>query len=320
MVAPPPPSAAAAPAPPPACPFTNTWQRYCNRYTSTGSLGSIGLIGDSVLLGSADGASNPGLPSMLNSAGWGPINLVATLGMKTRWTSDNNVSAQYWIKRWHDNGFHPDVIAVNLGANHLGSPLSPYCTPSDPSKCTTQINYVLDHVAAYHPNARIWWAKVNHQFGGAYTTGMLGWNAALDLAAASRPNLVLWDWPTALATANPAILMDSQRIHPSSGTQYVKRSTLMRDHIGMTMPWATYTGPRTPLPAAVGDAVGYDSLEPSVVFDSADTDTPVVPAGTVTEIDLSASAPDGAVVADLVLSTTDSAAGGWLTAWSCEGT
>ncbi|HUC32906.1 MAG TPA: hypothetical protein VMS14_05845, partial [Ilumatobacteraceae bacterium] len=122
---------------PPACPFVNSSQRYCNRYTNTGSLGSIGLLGDSVLLGSADGASNPGLPKMLSDKGWGPINLISTLGMKTRWTADNNVSAVYWLNRWHTNNFHPDVIAINLGANHLGTLNTPTCTTSNTTNCKT---------------------------------------------------------------------------------------------------------------------------------------------------------------------------------------
>lgn len=319
VVAPPPPQADAA-GTPPACPWTNTWQRRCNRYTSDGFLGSIGLLGDSVLLGSADGMSNPGLPAMLSGAGWGPINLVATQGMKTRWTTDNSVSGQYWVKRWHDYGFHPDVIAVNLGANHLGSWSSPTCTPSNTAPCTTQINYLLDHLAAYHPTARIWWAKVNHEpfgKGNGYSLGMLGWNAALDQAAASRPNLVLWDWPSALLNANPPILTDSPRIHPSSGVQYVKRSTLMRDHIGLMMPWSRRVGPSAPLPAGNGEAAAYEPVEPEVIFDSTTSPTPVLPASTTSVIDLDGVVPPGTAAVNVTLVASGATRDGWAAAWRC---
>ena len=111
---------------PPACPANvyvagSGYWRLCSRYTTVGPLGSIGLVGDSVLLGSADLASNPSLPKMLSDAGWGPIELNSSLGMVVRNNSDQYASAVAMVKRWSDNGFHPDVIAVNLGANHMGT-------------------------------------------------------------------------------------------------------------------------------------------------------------------------------------------------------
>ncbi len=316
VVAPPAPHVDAA-GTPPACPFANNNYTRCSRNTTVGPLGSIGLVGDSVLLGSADGMSTPSLPTMLASRGWGPINLVSSVGMWTRNTSNSNASGQYQVKRWHDYGFHPDVIAVNLGANHLGT-----CTVATTANCLTWINYLLDTIAQYHPNARIWWARTNHEpygAGNGYSAGMLGWNAALDLAAASRPHMVLWDWPTALATANPPILTDPSRVHPNSGPQYVKRSTLMADHISQQMGAATYIGPRVGLPAAAGDPLGYEVLAPQVAYDSALEAEPVLAAGTITEVDIGTLAP-GTEVADVILSTSQSAGAGWLTAWRCGDT
>jgi hypothetical protein len=80
----------------------------------------------------------------------------------------------------------------------------------------------------------VWGAKVNHEpfgKGNGYSLGMLGWNKALDDAAATHPNLVLWDWPNALLYSNPEIKMSNTdgRVHPISGAEYVKRSTLMRE-------------------------------------------------------------------------------------------
>lgn len=304
-------------APPPACPFANSSQRYCNRYTGDNTLRSIGLIGDSVLLGSADGFSNPGLPKMLSDQGWGPINLIATLGMRVS-STNNDISANYWVDRWQANGFNPEVIVVNLGANLMGAWNAPYCTPTNPANCKAQIDSLLDNIG---PNTLVWWAKVNHEpfgKGNGYSLGMLGWNAALDQAALQRSNLMLWDWPTALATANPAILMDTARIHPSSGAQYVKRSTLMATHITTHMAPARYLGPRATLPAGDGSGYGYSPVAPVTIY-STPTDGPRFAASEVRTIDLSgvAAVDDAATALALTVSSSNPAADGWLTLWRC---
>ena len=321
--------AAEASGTPPACPANvyvagSGYWRLCSRYTTVGPLGSIGLVGDSVLLGSADLASNPSLPKMLSDAGWGPIELNSSLGMVVRNNSDQYASAVAMVKRWSDNGFHPDVIAVNLGANHMGTWPNANCTPTDTTYCANQINDLLATIATYHPDARVWWGKINYEpfgKGNGYGLGMLGWNKALDDAAATHPNLVLWDWPNALLYANPAILMDAARIHPSSGVQYVKRSTLMRDHITATMPWAKYVGPQATVPGAAGDAPsGYQRVDPSVAYDSAGEADPVLPDDHTTVVDLSSLVPEGTTSADVILTTDSSAGVGWLTVYPCSET
>jgi len=281
-------------------------------------LGSIGLIGDSVLLGSANGMSNPGLPLKLSEQGFGPINLVATQGMRIAWSNDNNLSGMYWVDRWQATGFMPDIVAVNLGANHIGQSNAPYCTPTDPSKCSTLIDQLLNNIG---PTTLVWWAKVNHEplgHGGGYSQGMLGWNAALDRAAAQRPNLMLWDWPTALSTASPGISMDTPRIHPNSGVQYVKRSTLMATHITAHMAPSRYVGPRATLPAGDGTGYGYEPVAPAAVYTTPTDGARFTPTET-RAIDLSGEElvhPEATAVA-LTVTAVDADTGGWLTLWRC---
>ena len=301
---------------PPACPFSNTSQRYCNRDTTERTRGSIGLLGDSVLLGSANGASNPGLPTMLANNGYGPINLVATLGMKTRWSADNNVSAYYWIDRWKANGFSPQTIVLNLGANHLGT-----CNNSNPAPCKAKIDELLNRIATNFPTAVIWWPKIVHRISGVNTTSMLGWNAALDQARAERPNLLVWDWPSALDSANPPIVMDLFDIHPVSGTQYVKRSTLMATHITDYAGGARFLGPRVTPPSADTENLGYLPHSPEQLYRTP-TDGARFTATETRDIDLSAIAAVDEFAKALALTVTalNPAASGHLIVWRCGDT
>lgn len=238
--APAPPVAATAP---PGCPWANNNLQQCSVDGTPRPRGSIGLLGDSVLLGSANGMSSPGLPTMLAGSGWGPVNLTATLGMRTRNNSNHNVSAWHWVDRWQRSGYRPSTYVINVGANHLGD-----CPTADTAPCRARILELLDKIG---PDALVWWPKMTYYpLGGAPGPGMLGWNRALDEVAAVTPNLIVWDWPTALAWANPAISMDLNRVHPRSGSEYVKRSRLMTDDLDRRVGLARYAGPRATLPAA----------------------------------------------------------------------
>ncbi len=305
-------------APPPDCStlLVNNGQQRCNRYTHTGVLGSIGLIGDSVLLGSADGfwSGVQGLPSKLSDQGWGPISLIATQGMTTKATQSAQ-SGYYWVDRWKAAAFSPDVIAINLGANHLGT-----CTAGNPAPCKAKIDELLNRISAQFPNAIVWWAKIVHRSypSGSYSSGMLGWNAALDQAAVQRSNLMLWDWPTALATANPPIAVDLGSVHPTSGAQYVKRSTLMAAHITANMAPSRYLGPRATLPAGDGLGSTFSPVAPVTIY-STPTDGPRFAASEVRTIDLSgvAAVDDAATALALTVSSSNPSADGWLTLWRC---
>ena len=77
------------------------YTEFCDQLISTvGTRGAIGLLGDSVLLGSATGLSTPSLPTMLQTNGYGPIRTTTTLGMTTYQSSSSkrDASAYHWIR------------------------------------------------------------------------------------------------------------------------------------------------------------------------------------------------------------------------------
>jgi hypothetical protein len=291
---------------------------YCDQHIATeGPRGSIGLLGDSVLLGSATGMSSPSLPTMLSDNGFGPVHLSTTLGMTTynASASRRDASAFHWIGRWRAAGFTPQVIVVNLGANHLGT-----CTPASVSVCRQKIDQLLSEISIHFPNARVWWAKVVSRSypSGAPTAGMLGWNSALEQAQFGWPNLVVWDWPTALATANPPIATDIGGIHPISGAQYVKRSTLMAESITTQMSTARYAGPRVGLPPAETAGLGYAPVTESTIY-STPANGARFAVNETRDIDLSgvAAVNDSAKALALTVSAKDSTAAGYLVVYRC---
>ncbi|MFM7685193.1 MAG: hypothetical protein ACKPDI_04600 [Actinomycetota bacterium] len=289
---------------------------------ATGIRGGIALVGDSVFLGSSPGMSNPGLPALLSAAGWGPVRMTTSLGMvtfrstSTPYTLTADSSGYHILDRWKAQGLSPRVVAVNLGANHLGT-----CTTATVATCRTAIAKLLDRVAANFPNASVWWAKTNHETygrGTGYSAGMLGWNLALDLESAARTNLVVWDWPTALRNANPSIRTDTPGVHPSSGVEYVKRSTMIADHLGATMN-SVYTGPRVPLPTALGDPLPFRVMPATSLYDTTDVGAEPLAAGQERVIELS-SLPPGTQAVAVGVTGTNATAGGFLTLYRCGDT
>jgi hypothetical protein len=290
----------------PGCAWANTTLQQCSIDGAWRPRGSIGLLGDSVMLGSANGMSNPGLPTMLGADGWGPVVFTATLGMRTRNDRNPNVSAWHQVDRWQRAGFRPDTYAINLGGNHLAD-----CTLANTAPCRWRI---LELLAKIGPGPAIWWSKFTYYpFGGAPGPGMLAWNQALDEVAASWPNMVVWDWPAALATANPPIAMDTNRVHPRSGVEYVKRSRLMAADISARVGVATRVGGPAAIPPAstaggltfVPLTVGSRAVGP---FDQ--------PAGATFALD--ASGPPSARAVALTVRIVGTANEGYLTVHPCD--
>ncbi|MEQ1702513.1 MAG: hypothetical protein ABMA25_20585, partial [Ilumatobacteraceae bacterium] len=146
---------------------------FCDQTISAvGARGAIGLLGDSVLLGSATGLSTPSLPTMLQTNGYGPIRTSVTLGMTTYQSSASkrDASGFHWIARWKTGGFTPKTIVVNLGVNQLG-----VCTPATVSLCKAKIDQLLNEMATQFPGVMVWWAKILHETygkGTGYSQGM----------------------------------------------------------------------------------------------------------------------------------------------------
>lgn len=300
----------------PACPFTNSNLRYCNRVANAaGTRGSIGLVGDSVLLGSANGASNPGLPTMLSQQGWSQVSLVATLGMRTFSTSTNQ-GGDYWVNWWKTNGFHPDVVAVNLGVNQLGT-----CTTANTAPCEARIEALRDAIFAAWPaganniTTTIWWAKIRHVSypSGLPSAAMLGWNLALDRVAAkpkSEGRMVLWDWPA----NTTGISLDLAGVHPVSGAEYVKRSTRMAADLTARMQ-AGRQGTDAALPAA-GTPAAFQPIDETIVYDTRPAEVPAYRINEFPEVDVSAVAP-GATSVALTITALNATKKGFLRVFAC---
>lgn len=269
--------------------------------------GSIGLIGDSVLLGSSPGVSTPSLPTLLAGKGWGPIRMTTALGMRTYYRNGTTSSAYHVLGGWKAAGFEPSVLAVNIGANHLGD-----CTPATVATCRANIDQLLTRIDALWPGATVWWSKIVQRAypSGAYTPQMLGWNAALDQAAKARPGrLVVWDWPSALNTSG--IVTDIGSIHPVSGAEYVKRSTLIANHLTATMR-STFVGPRATAAAAIGSGLAF-APHPNarMLYDGPLT------AGTTKQIGLAAVLPPGAGAVAVGITSSRPAGAGYVTLFPC---
>lgn len=236
----------------------------CDHSVSTSrAMGAIGLLGDSVMLGSSPGISNPSLPSLLAARQWGPIRMTTSLGMRTYNGVTTSASAYHVIARWKTAGFNPRVIVVNLGANHFLD-----CNPTTYATCQAKIVQLMDRIATQYPLATVWWAKTNARSlrTGGYDPGMLGWNKALDAVEKARPTkLVVWDWPKAIVDGK--FLMDPPQIHPSSATQYVKRSTRIADDVTARMP-ARFVGAPVSPPGLSATSLGFTAADPPVTSTS----------------------------------------------------
>ncbi|MEO5725021.1 MAG: hypothetical protein ABIQ39_04580 [Ilumatobacteraceae bacterium] len=276
----------------------------CNQYATAGPLGGISVIGDSVMLGSADGLSNPGLPRLLHDAGWGPVNYLAGKGFTTGRNIGANrpMAAAYWIAQWRAQGWDPSTIVVHLGNND-----NAFC-PATVACMKQTIDYMLDVIG---PQVAVWWPKLTT----VDFPRMAAWNQALDLAAAERPNLRLWDWPGVLAAANPPFQMDRYNIHPSSSVQYVRRSRLMAADITTQFGPSQHVGADVAAPPALGTPTAFlpQSLQRVATNVHIDTQSSYT-------LDISAlRPPSGASAVALTLESANPAADGFLTAYACDG-
>jgi hypothetical protein len=75
------------------------------------------------------------------------------------------------------------------------------------------------------PDHEVWWAMQT----AAIADNQNAWNEALQIVAAERPNLTLWDWPTIQQTSGIALAPD--HTHLPGAAQYLARSTLIADDV-----------------------------------------------------------------------------------------
>jgi hypothetical protein len=276
-----------------------------------GPLGAITLIGDSVLVGS--GYEPSSLPTQLAQRGWGPIRFRAGLGYSAGnfQAPGSQRSAANWIRWWRQGGWDAPNVVVNVGNNDVG-----VCR-TDVACNVRTIEHLMDAIG---PGPTVWWSKITAIFTRAAEID--AYNAALDLVAAQRPNLRVWDWPAAQAANRVPMAWDF--IHLPGLAAYRVRSTLMADDITARLGRAERIGVDAPLPVAAGTPGAYTPIDPARVRDTR-TDGPGgssirLAAGGTTEIDLSSLVPAGTTAVAVNVTSVAPASAGFLTAFSCQDT
>ncbi len=276
-----------------------------------GPKGGIAVVGDSVMLGSAYGPPfepgwGPSLAHQLADRGWGPVRMAAGVGFQAGkmvpTTPGANMSL--WLTNQRAGGFDPPVIVVSTG-------------PNDIIACNGSVDCAADDIRGFMDVAgadhEVWWALQT----AAIPTNQAAWNQALQIVAAERPNLILWDWPTIRVAAGIAIAPDNTHL-PGAG-QYLQRSAMIADDVTTRLAGSRQIGAEVAVPPG-GALYEYDPVDPVRVVDTRDTGERLA-AGETLSVDLSVLAPAavGADAAAAAINVTAAAPGaaGFLTVWPC---
>jgi hypothetical protein len=277
-----------------------------------GPKGSIAVVGDSLMLGSAYDAPfepgwGPSLAQMLVDRGWGPVHMAAGVGFQAGKKIPGNPGANMalWLTTQRSQGFDPEVIVASMG-------------PNDIIACSGNVNCAADDIRyfmdAVGPDHEVWWALQT----AAIPANQDGWNQALQIVAAERPNLTLWDWPSIRIAAGIPISADNT--HLPGAAQYRQRSTLMADDVTDRLAGSRPFGTEVAPPAG-GASFEYLPVPPKRLVDTRETGQRVAAGGTLT-VDLSVLAAPGTVPVDAAaaavnVTAADPATAGFLTVWPC---
>lgn len=276
-----------------------------------GPKGGIAVVGDSVMLGSAYGPPfepgwGPSLAHLLADRGWGPVRMAAGVGFQAGTMVPTNPGANMslWLANQRSAGFDPPVIVVSLG-------------PNDIIACSGNVNCAADDIRGFMDTAgadhEVWWALQT----AAIASNQQAWNQALQIVAAERPNLMLWDWPTIRVAQGIGIAADNT--HLPGAAQYLKRSTLIADDVTARLATSRQVGGEVAPPPA-GASYEYQPLPPQRLVDTRESGQRIAAGATLT-VDLSVLAPTsvGSNVAAAAVNVTAAgpAAAGYLTVWPC---
>ena len=271
--------------------------------TTPGPLGPVTLIGDSVLVGAS---YEPSLPTLLAERGWGPITYRAGAGFTAGnfQPAASEASAANWITWWRQAGWDPPNVVVNLGSNDVG-----FCGPDVNCNANT-IRYLLDRIG---PGHTVWWSTITRI--PALAAEQAAYKRALEIVAAERPSLHLWDWPAAAAANGIAIGPDGT--HLRDPDSYRRRSELMAADITAQLTVATRVGGDAPVPVPSGAPSEYLPLDPVRVLDTRRPPGARLAAGGVQTIALAGLVPANSRAVAVSLTSADPAAQGFLTADAC---
>ena len=272
-----------------------------------GPRGAITILGDSVMLGSAYEMPGfgPSLAQMLAVRGWGPILTKTGVGVQTGYkvggTGGANMAA--YVRQQRAAGWDSPIYIVNLGGNDiLACGRSQACAVQD-------ILYLLDEIG---PEREVWWSKITMPS----NAEAVPWNNALEVVAATHPNLRLWDWPT-IQVANK-IPIAGDNVHLPHSAAYRMRSALIADDVTTRFGVSQQSNNTQPMPVAVGAPSEFVPLPLERVYDSR-TISSTLPAAGVIELDLSTSVPAGSTAVSVNLTAVTPAANGFLSAYPCGG-
>ena len=279
---------------------------------SPGPRGSIAAIGDSLMLGSAYEAPlvpgwGPSLAQMLADRGWGPVHMAAGVGFQAgSKVPVNNPGANMslWLTNQRASGFDPEVIVVSMG-------------PNDIIACNGSVDCAADDIRGFMDTAgvdhEVWWSLQTT----AIQSNEDAWNQALQIVAAERANLTLWDWPNIRIAEGIPIASDNT--HLPGPNEYRQRSTLMADDVTARLGGSRHIGAEVTPPVG-GASYEYKPVPPTRIVDTRLTGQRVAAGGTLT-VDLSVLAPTlvgaDAAAAAVNVTSVDQATGGFLTVYPC---
>ncbi|BAN03294.1 hypothetical protein YM304_29800 [Ilumatobacter coccineus YM16-304] len=268
---------------------------------TVGPLGSVSVIGDSVLHGA--GRYSPTLVDRLAEQGWGPIRFRAGAGYSTGYFGRSpELTSTYWLAAWRDEGWNADNVIVNLGAND-----TEFCE-TDVDCAYRAIMHVVDDIG---PGPYVWWPKVTKFY--THTDQANAWNAALDRVAAERSDFFTWDWPTELATGGYGS-NDNTHLLPSS---YPKRSQRMAEEFTNAVARARPVGGSVDLSVARSEPSTWVPIAPTRLVDTR-TDAPGAQSvGDVLRLDLTDEVPTGTTAVALYVAAARPTGAGFLTAGPC---
>jgi hypothetical protein len=273
-----------------------------------GPRGAIAVVGDSVMIGSAYEPPlvpgwGPSLAQMLADRGWGPVRMAAGVGFQAGKLVAGNPGANMslWITTQRAAGFDPSVIVVSIGPNDiLGCLGSVDCAVDD-------IRGLMDAAGLDH---EVWWALQTME----RPDMQAAWNQALQIVAAERPNLTLWDWP-AIRIAK-GITLAPDNTHLPGAPQYLARSALIADDVTARLGQSRQVGVEITPPAG-GPSYEYQPVTPMRVIDTRQTGGRIT-AGNFLTVDLSTFVAADAAAVAVNVTAADPAAAGYLTVWPCD--
>lgn len=268
-----------------------------------GPLGSVSIIGDSVLIGAS---WEPSVSTRLAELGWGPIRFRASGGGSTGFHLDDAhpASLRNWIRWWREDGWDASTVIVNLGANDAG-----ICS-GNATRCRQAIEHLLGLIG---PDRTVVWNRITH----LYQSHQQAWNDALDAAAADHPHLVLWDWPAAQVAHG--IRLSGDRIHLADRAANQKRSEVMATEITELLTGARpveatpVTWPET---TSGPTAARLVTVDPVRLLDSRHG-TSRVEAERIVSVELGETVPENTTAVALGVTATEASGPGHVTVWPC---